>query len=78
MEKEIGKRNTVEDDGNKLIYNAYNDFTNASATTFDILRKAPMVTIDMDGAPAIRGNKNIKVLVNDREVSGLPSAQIIE
>lgn len=72
------KRNTVEDEGNKLVYNVYSDLTNASATTVDILRKAPMVTIDMNGAPSIRGNQNVKVLVNNREVSGLPPAQVIE
>lgn len=71
-------RNTVEDDGNKLVYNAYNDLTNAFATTVDILRKVPMVTINMNGTPSIRGNQNVKVLVNNREISGLPSAQVIE
>lgn len=72
------KRNTVEDDGDKLVYNAYSDPTNASSTTVDILRKAPMVTIDMNCVPSIRGSQNVKVLVNNREVSGLPPAQIIE
>lgn len=53
----------------KVIYNAEKDAASESGNGADVLRKVPMVTVDHDGNVQLRGNSNIKVLIN-----GKPSA----
>jgi len=72
------KKHIVEDEGYKLVYNVDKDLTNISVTTTDVLRKTPMVSVDINGTPSIKGDSNVKILVNDKEVSGLPPAQLLE
>ncbi len=72
------KRNMVEDEGYKITYNAARDLTNTSVTTADVLRKTPMISVDIQGTPSLKGSQNVKVLVNHREIAGLPVAQILE
>ena len=61
----------VEDKGDRLVYNAANDISNSAGTAVDVLRKVPTLTVDLDGNVQMRGNGNIKVLVN-----GKPSAMM--
>jgi len=68
-EFEVKKRKAlVQSKGDKLVYNAAADIGNKSGTAADVLRKAPMVTVAADGTVNLRGNSNIKILLN-----GLPS-----
>jgi outer membrane receptor protein involved in Fe transport len=61
----------VEDKGDRLVYNASGDISNTSGTAADVLRKVPTLTVDLNGSVQMRGNGNIKVLVN-----GKPSAMM--
>ncbi|MGO4288137.1 TonB-dependent receptor domain-containing protein [Chitinophaga sp. RAB17] len=63
-----GKKPLIQSRGDKLIYNAALDISNKSGSAADVLRKAPMITIGADGEVKLRGNGNIKVLLN-----GVPS-----
>lgn len=49
-------------------YNADSDISNKSGNATDVLRKAPMLTVGANGELKLRGNSNIKVLMN-----GIPS-----
>ncbi len=53
----------------KKIYNIGKDLTAGGATVGDALNNVPSVTVDVDGAIALRGNDNVRILIN-----GKPSA----
>lgn len=53
----------------KKIYNIGKDLTAGGATVSDALNNVPSVTVDVDGAIALRGSENVKILIN-----GKPSA----
>jgi len=62
------KKPLVQSTKDKLIYNAASDISNKSGNAADVLRKAPMLTLGANGDLKLRGNSNIKVLIN-----GIPS-----
>ncbi|WP_238555274.1 outer membrane beta-barrel protein [Chryseobacterium sp. P1-3] len=62
------KKPLVQSARDKLIYNAASDISNKSGNAADVLRKAPMLTVGANGDLKLRGNSNIKVLIN-----GIPS-----
>jgi outer membrane receptor for ferrienterochelin and colicin len=65
------KRPLIENKGDRMIYNAGSDISNKAGTATDVLRKAPMLTVGAEGEVKMRGNSNIKVLLN-----GMPSGII--
>ncbi|MDC6354195.1 MULTISPECIES: TonB-dependent receptor domain-containing protein [Robiginitalea] len=65
----IGERTTVEVRLDKKIYNIGKDLTNSGATISDALNNVPSVTVDVEGAISLRGNENVRILIN-----GKPSA----
>src|SRR5690554_5267887 len=53
----------------KKIYNIGKDLTSGGASVSDALSNVPSVTVDVEGTIALRGNENVKILIN-----GKPSA----
>ena len=53
----------------KKVYNIGKDLTTSGATVSDALSNVPSVTVDVDGAISLRGNENVRILIN-----GKPSA----
>ncbi|UHG93754.1 TonB-dependent receptor (plasmid) [Spirosoma oryzicola] len=67
----------IEEKPDRLVYNAGSDITNKGGTAVDVLRKAPMLTVDVSGNVQIRGSASIKVLLNGRP-SGLLARNLSE
>ena len=65
----VGEQTTVEVRLDKKIYNIGKDLTTSGANISDALNNIPSVTVDIDGAIALRGNDNVRILIN-----GKPSA----
>ena len=61
----------IEQKPDGMVYNADKDFTNKGTTADQVLRKVPMVTVDLEGNVSMRGNSNVKVLID-----GKPSTMI--
>ncbi|MCW5520487.1 TonB-dependent receptor [Aureitalea sp. L0-47] len=50
----------------KKIYNIGKDLTTSGATVSDALNNVPSVTVDVEGAISLRGNENVRILINGR------------
>tara|TARA_Y100000996_G_scaffold45291_1_gene31246 strand:- start:66 stop:2675 length:2610 start_codon:yes stop_codon:yes gene_type:complete len=76
----IDDKPLYEFETDKMVYNASEDIITGSGTAEDVLKKVPMVTIDQDGEISLRGNPNVKIMVNGRpirtDVSNITAATI--
>ena len=50
----------------KIVYNAENDMNEGLNDATDVLRKAPLLIVDLEGNVSLRGSNNIKFLVNGK------------
>jgi outer membrane receptor protein involved in Fe transport len=66
----IAEKTTVELKLDKKIYNVGKDLTVRGGTVSDVLDNIPSVSVDVEGNVALRGNDNVKILINGKP-SGL-------
>lgn len=73
----IAERSTVEIKLDKRVYNVGKDMLVKGGTISDVLDNVPSVTVDAEGNVALRGNENVKILI-DGKPSGLAGINIAD
>lgn len=73
----VAERSTIEQKIDRKVINVGRDLTTAGATASEIMNNIPSVNVDQDGKISLRGNQNVRVLVDGRPTNMDP-AQLLK
>jgi len=64
-----GTKSTIENQIDKMVYNPGNDLSAQGGVAIDILKKVPMVSVDINGNVELMGSSNVRFLINGKPSS---------
>ncbi|WP_443946744.1 TonB-dependent receptor domain-containing protein [Pedobacter sp. AW1-32] len=59
----------IENKIDKTVYNTANDLTSQNGVALDVLKKVPMVSVDIDGNVELQGSSSVRFLINGKPSS---------
>ncbi|RZS93597.1 TonB-dependent receptor domain-containing protein [Aquimarina brevivitae] len=75
----VAETTTVDVRLDKKIYNIGKDLTTSGGTVSDALNNVPSVSVDIEGGISLRGNENVRILINGRPsaLAGFGSTDVL-
>ena len=73
----VAERSTIEQRIDRKVVNVGKDLTTAGATASEIMNNIPSLAVDQDGNISMRGNDNVRILV-DGKPTNIPAAQLLK